>query len=62
MKKGEILLNVLEILEDRVVDSFDLLMAFLNAGHNVTSKNIDYQYSKIKSERSKKDFLKQLTP
>ena len=62
MKKGEILLNVLEILEDRAVDSFDLLMAFLNAGHNVTSKNIDYQYSKIKSERSKKDFLKQLTP
>ncbi len=62
MKKGEILLNVLEILEDRAVDSFDLLMAFLNAGHNVTSKNIDYQYFKIKSERSKKDFLKQLTP
>jgi len=55
MTKKETLLNILEILEDRMVESVDLLAAFLNAGHNVTYKNIQYQYDKLQREKAKRE-------
>ncbi len=63
MAKREALLNILEILEDRIVESTDLLIAFLSAGHNVTYKNIQYQYWKLQKEKAKKEndkLIKQL--
>lgn len=60
MTRGEILLKVLEFLESATIDTVDLLAAFLNAGYGASYGKLNYELSKIKSERARTNFEKRL--
>src|SRR5438552_2551878 len=46
MKKGEILINILEFLHDRVVDQVDFFDAVLASGYGASLGKIDYEFRK----------------
>jgi len=58
MKKGDILLRVLETIGDLTVSMADLLIVFVSAGYGASYSKLQYELSKRQMERERKSLEK----
>jgi len=58
MKKGDILLRVLETIGDLTVSMADLLIVFVSAGYGASYNKLQYELSKRQMERERKSLEK----
>jgi len=60
MKKGDILLKILDAIGDLTMTSFSLLEVFLSAGYGASYGKLEYELSGKQNERERKPLEKEI--
>lgn len=60
MKKGDILLKILDAIGDLTMTSFSLLDVFLSAGYGASYGKLEYELSRKQNERDRKSLEKEI--